>query len=383
MGKEIIDLYGLQSRLKDGIEHIFPTKVWLKAEISAVKARPGGHCYMELSQSGDDGLVAKAQAVIWASRYRFIAPFFESVTGTRIEEGMLVLVRVQVNFSQLYGLTLVIDDIDPDFSLGEKEKMRQQTLARLKEEGLMDMQQRLSLPRRPYRLAVISAPDAAGYRDFMRHLHENEYGYAFDTDLYQALMQGAGAADSIVSAIDGALSSAIRYDAVLILRGGGAKLDLACYDDYVLASHIARCPVPVLTAVGHDQDVHICDMVAWASVKTPTALADTFIGICSREEATLLSYGTRLRLAFSAKISSMESRVRLLEVRINGADPRNILKRGYVIALDGSGKVMKGVSGRRPGDKVTLMYHDGSLGCTVDSVTASGARPENDVYENG
>lgn len=372
MGKEIIDLYGLQSRLKDGIEHIFPTKVWLKAEISAVKARPGGHCYMELSQSGDDGLVAKAQAVIWASRYRFIAPFFESVTGARIEEGMLVLVRVQVNFSQLYGLTLVIDDIDPDFSLGEKEKMRQQTLARLKEEGLMDMQQRLSLPRRPYRLAVISAPDAAGYRDFMRHLHENEYGYAFDTDLYQALMQGAGAADSIVSAIDGALSSAIRYDAVLILRGGGAKLDLACYDDYVLASHIARCPVPVLTAVGHDQDVHICDMVAWASVKTPTALADTFIGICSREEAMLLSYGTRLRLAFSAKISAMESRVRLLEARINGADPRNILKRGYVIALDGSGKVMKGVSGRRPGDKVTLMYHDGSLGCTVDSVTASG-----------
>ena len=181
MGKEIIDLYGLQSRLKDGIEHIFPTKVWLKAEISAVKARPGGHCYMELSQSGDDGLVAKAQAVIWASRYRFIAPFFESVTGVRIEEGMQVLVRVQVNFSQLYGLTLVIDDIDPDFSLGEKEKVRQQTLARLKEEGLMDMQQRLSLPRRPYRLAVISAPDAAGYRDFMRHLHENEYGYAFAT----------------------------------------------------------------------------------------------------------------------------------------------------------------------------------------------------------
>ena len=125
MGKEIIDLYGLQSRLKDGIEHIFPTKVWLKAEISAVKARPGGHCYMELSQSGDDGLVAKAQAVIWASRYRFIAPFFESVTGVRIEEGMQVLVRVQVNFSQLYGLTLVIDDIDPDFSLGEKEKVRQ------------------------------------------------------------------------------------------------------------------------------------------------------------------------------------------------------------------------------------------------------------------
>ena len=122
MGKEIISLYELQTRLKEGVERIFPSKLWLKAEVSAVKARPGGHCYLELSQSGESGLVAKAQAVIWAAKYRFLAPFFESVTGSPLSEGMLVLVRVQVNFSQLYGLSLVIDDIDPDFSLGEKEK---------------------------------------------------------------------------------------------------------------------------------------------------------------------------------------------------------------------------------------------------------------------
>ena len=368
MGKEIIGLHELQTRLKEGVEHIFPSKLWLKAEISAVKARPGGHCYMELSQSGEDGLLAKAQAIVWASRYRFIAPFFESVTGSPLSEGMEVLVRVQVNYSQLYGMSLIIDDIDPDFSLGEKERERQRTLARLKEEGLMDMQQKLQLPRLPYCLAVVSAPDAAGYRDFMRHLHENGSGFVFRTELFPALMQGAGASASIIAAMDAVLASGIPFDALLILRGGGARLDLACYDEYPLAEHVARFPVPVFTAIGHDQDVHICDMVAWTSVKTPTALADAFIGMCAAEDNAIASYAGRLKLAFLGKINAMESRIRLLEARITGADPRNILKRGYVLTVDSAGLVIKGVAGRKPGDRIRLMYHDGNLGCTVSEV---------------
>lgn len=367
MEKEIVDLYGLQTRLKEGVERTFPEKVWLKAEISAVKARPGGHCYLELSQSGDSGLVAKAQAVIWASRYRFLAPFFESVAGVPLSEGMLVLVRVQVSFSQLYGFSLVIDDIDPSWSLGEKEKARQQTIARLTEEGLMDRQKELALAVLPYRLAVISAPDAAGYRDFMKHLHGNEYGFRFSTELFPALMQGSGAASSICEAMDTAVASG-GFDALLILRGGGAKLDLACYDEYPLASHIALCPVPVLTAVGHDQDVHVCDMVAWTSVKTPTALADYFIGIYSEEDAMLSSFASRLKMAFSSKISMMESRVQLLETRIRSADPRNILRRGYVLVLDSEGKVARSAAGRMPGDRISLMYHDGTLECDVREV---------------
>ena len=367
MEKEIVDLYGLQTRLKEGVERTFPEKVWLKAEISAVKARPGGHCYLELSQSGDSGLVAKAQAVIWASRYRFLAPFFESVAGVPLSEGMLVLVRVQVSFSQLYGFSLVIDDIDPSWSLGEKEKARQQTIARLMEEGLMDRQKELALAVLPYRLAVISAPDAAGYRDFMKHLHGNEYGFRFSTELFPALMQGSGAASSICEAMDTAVASG-GFDALLILRGGGAKLDLACYDEYPLASHIALCPVPVLAAVGHDQDVHVCDMVAWTSVKTPTALADYFIGIYSEEDAMLSSFASRLKMAFLSKISMMESRVQLLETRIRSADPRNILRRGYVLVLDSEGKVARSAAGRMPGDRISLMYHDGTLECDVREV---------------
>lgn len=368
MEKEYVDLFELQSRLKSGIERLFPTRIWLRAEISAMKVRSGGHCYLELSQSRDGVLAAKAQAVIWSSRYRFISPYFESVTGSPLGEGMSVLVQVQVSFSQLYGLSLVIDDINPDFSLGEGERMRQKTIARLKEEGLMDMQSSLEMAPLPRRFAVISASDAAGYRDFMRHLHENEYGFSFSTDLFQAQMQGAGCPSSIVSAMDAVMESGEEYDAVLILRGGGARLDLACYDDYDLCAHLAQFPLPVFTAVGHDQDYHVCDMVAYLFVKTPTALADEIIGWYADEDARLLSFASRLKMAFLEKVARMENAVNLLEARISAADPRNILKRGYVLALGPAGTVLKGAVGLKMGDAVSVMFGDGTVKCTVDEV---------------
>ena len=393
MEKEYIDLFEFQSRLKQGIECLFPSRIWVKAEVSAVKARSGGHCYMELSQSDANGLVAKANAIIWASKYRFIAPYFESVTGSPLSEGMSVLVEVQVNYSQLYGFSLIINDIDPEYSLGVKELERQRTIERLAREGLMELQKGLSLPLLPYRLAVISAEDAAGYRDFMRHLHENPYGFQVDTELYPALMQGTDCPESIITAMDAVLDSGKEYDAVLVLRGGGSKLDLACFDDYGLAAVIAQFPLPVLTAIGHDQDFHVCDMVAHEYVKTPTALADFILSMYEDEDARLSSFQTRMRLAFGSritsmeavlevlgrrvkggfamKISAMEAAVALLQTRITASDPRKVIERGYALALDAGGRVMKGVSGSKAGDKVSMLFADGTLKCEVENVTLS------------
>ena len=199
----------------------------------------------------------------------------------------------------------------------------------------------------------------------MRHLHENDYGFTFHTDLFEAVMQGVAAPSSIAEAIAAASEASPGYDAVLILRGGGAKLDLACFDDYEVGAAIGRCPVPVLTAVGHDQDYHICDMAAWEYVKTPTALADVFLDIYAAEDQSLVSYGTRLKTAFLNKISLMSSKVDLLEARIQGADPRTILSRGYVLVLDGDGVVLKSASGRKAGDNVSVMFADGRLDCEV------------------
>ena len=390
MKKDFIDLLTLQSRLKEGVELLFPKCVWVKAEVSAVKARNGGHCYLELSQSSDKGLVAKTSAIIWSSKYRFIAPYFESVTGSPLQEGMVILVQVQVNYSELYGLSLIIDDIDPEYSLGVKELERQKTIERLQKEGLMGLQKGLELPLLPYRLAVISAEDAAGYRDFMRHISENPYGFAVEPVLFPALMQGADCPASIISALDAVMESGHPWDAVLILRGGGAKLDLACYDDYQLAAVIAQYPLPVLTAIGHDQDFHVCDMVAYEFLKTPTALADYILDIYQsederistfesrirlgmtnrlyREEALLDSLAARVKGAFQLKVAAMEAALNMLQARIEAADPRRILQRGYVLATDADGVVLKGVTGRNAGDKVSMMFADGVLECTVDSV---------------
>ena len=390
MEKEFIDLFELQHRLKQGVESLFPNRIWVRAEVSAIKARSGGHCYLELSQSDQKGLIAKSSAIIWSSKYRFIAPYFESVTGSPLQEGLVILVQVQVNFSEMYGMSLIIDDINPEFSLGEKEQERQRTIERLQKEGLMGLQKELALPLLPYRLAVISASDAAGYRDFMRHVEDNPYGFKVEPVLFPALMQGTECPASIISALDRIMDEGEQWDAVLILRGGGAKLDLACFDDYELAAVIAQYPLPVLTAIGHDQDYHVCDMVAHEFLKTPTALADHILDIYAgedmrissaesrirlalsnriyREEALLDSSAARIRGGFMLKISAMESALNVIQTRIQAADPRKILERGYALAVDADGVVLRGAAGRKAGDKVSVMFADGTLCTEVKAV---------------
>ena len=237
---------------------------------------------------------------------------------------------------------------------------------------------------------LISAEDAAGYRDFMRHIAENPFGFQLAPELYPALMQGADCPSSIISALDAILDSGKEYDAVLILRGGGSKLDLACFDDYELAAVVAQYPLPVLTAIGHDQDYHVCDMVAHEFVKTPTALADFILAMYEDEDARISSYVTRIRLAFSnrllamempverlqnrirngyaMKISLMESALQVLASRISAADPRKILERGYALATDADGVVLKSARNCVPGDKLSVMFADGKIETTITSV---------------
>ncbi len=368
-----IELFDLQTLLREDLEESFPEMLWVRAEISSIKARRGSHCYLELSQSEKDGtLVAKVRAIIWAGKYTVISNYFESVVSSPLQEGMTLLFQVRVNYNELYGLSLIVNDIDASVMLGAQEEARQKTIARLQKEGRFEKQKALPLAALPYRIAVISAEDAAGYRDFMRHLHENEYGFVFQTVLFPAQMQGTQAPASMAAALQEAVGNGDAdespFDLVMILRGGGSNLDLLCFDDYDLAVAIADCPIPVLTAVGHDQDYHICDRVAYDYVKTPTALADWLLDIYEQEDEHISSYVSRLVMAFNAKISRMESRIDLLENRILAADPRNILKRGYVLALDGGGKVLKGTRNLSKGDRLSILFPDGRADCTVENI---------------
>ena len=387
-----MELLELQRMIRESLEDSLPDEYWVRAEIASVQVRTNGHCYLELSQSGDRGVVAKARAVIWRSQYLPLAHYFREATGSELKAGIGIMVRASVSYSELYGLSLVISEIEPQFTMGEAELMRRRTIEKLTEKGKMDQQKELALPPLPYRLAVISAPDAAGYGDFCRHLRENEYGFVFHVDLFEATMQGDKAPASIVDAIgrieDACAEGEEPYDAVLIMRGGGSPLDLVCFDDYSLCLAIADCPLPVFTAIGHDRDFHVADMVACDYVKTPTAMADLFIDAFAAEDERLSGFGTRLKLAFSSRLSAMElgldrlrarmlqaaagklmlqeNRLGRLEERLKAADPRSVLARGYTLAVGTDGVVRKSAKAFREGDRLDLMFPDGVLRCLVE-----------------
>lgn len=434
MDDNYIDLTALLAKLKRSVEASFPDRLWVRAEVSSLNYRQNGHCYLELSQSAGGQVVSKARATIWASRWPYIQQRFIGVTGSPIAVGMDILVRVQASFHPLYGFSLNIDEVDPQFTLGANELQKKLTIERLTREGLINRQKLLSLPLLPYSLAVVSAPDAAGFGDFRHHLMDNEYGFVFYVRLFEALMQGEDAPSSIIDAFERILSAPVHYDAVLVMRGGGSDLDLACFDDYDLAAAIARCPIPVFTAIGHEKDYHVADMAANTYVKTPTALADLFLQCFISEDEKLAHYESRLHLAFAGRISSMSSRLDLLEsrirrssglkfqdalhridrladgihhlsrrlldrasmsldrteqritgglsrmllreesrlltleARINSGDPRKVLERGVVFALDSCGVRMRSATEGRVRENVKMMFADGTVKCTVMEV---------------
>ena len=408
--RNYMELLELQTRIKESIASAFPGRYWVKGEIASFSPRSNGHCYLSLTQSRGGRSIAEARAMIWSWKYPQLKNFFESSTGEPLRAGITVLVQVQVNFSELYGVSLFIENIDPAFTLGEKALERKKAIEKLTAEGYMEMQKELALPDLPYRLAVITSKTAAGYQDFRNHLLNNPEGYAFHLDLYEALMQGEQAPASIMEALEEVAEKG--YDAVLILRGGGSELDLACFDDYNLAVAIATLPVPVITAIGHDKDVHIADMVAHASVKTPTALADLFLEAYEAQDAILdrlaqrvssaiqrrlgslemplqrciarISRGLlqkyadvarlkdnavhRLQFAAQARVSAEVSRVALKEALISASDPRKILGLGYVLVTGKDNKVLKTVDKVTVGDRIGVRFNDGSLTARVDEV---------------
>ena len=391
MARDYLELAELLARVKEGVEDAFPDRYWVKAEIGSWSPRANGHCYLNLTQSDRGKPVADIRAMIWKWNYPQLKAFFEQETGQPLQAGITVLVRVQVSFSEMFGISLFIDDIDPAFTVGEQALAKKKAIEKLTAGGYLDMQQELALPRLPYHLAVITSKTAAGYGDFRRHLLENEAGYAFRLDLYEALMQGEQAPASIISALLEAQEQ--PCDAILILRGGGSEMDLACFDDYDLAVAIATCPAPVVTAIGHDRDFHIADLVANRSVKTPTALADLFLDAYAAEDALLDdlqarvrravadrlngmarkvdSLAQRLRFAAGARIDRARAALDLKEALIKASDPRKILSMGYALVTGGDGKVLKSVVPVAAGDRIGVRFADGTIRATVDAVDFS------------
>ena len=251
--------------------------VWVTAETSDLRTS-GGHCYMELVQKDESGRqLAKCRAAIWASAFARLSAKFSSATGSALRSDMKIMVRVSVSHHAVYGMCLVISDINPEYTLGDLARRRNEILARLKREGVYDFNRSLPWSFTPCRIAVISARGAAGFDDFMKHLHNNPLRLRFTTDLYEASMQGVNTSASVIAAMEAVMERVDSYDCVVIIRGGGAVSELAAFDDYMLALHVAQFPLPVIVGIGHERDVTVLDYVANTRVKTPTAAAEILI----------------------------------------------------------------------------------------------------------
>lgn len=276
---EKLSLSELQLIIKDSLYLALPDMFWVAAEISEIKENYAGHCYLELIEKhpDDKNIRARAKAVIWGNRYRFLKSFFENITGQPLREGLKILVKTKIEYHEIYGLSLVISDIDPAFTMGEMAVKRQMIIKRLEEEGVFTMNRELDFPVIPQKIAVISSRNAAGYTDFINHLTQNNFGYVFYTALIETAMQGNDTEAGVINALDKIASKADLFDLVVIIRGGGSQTDLSWFDNYNIAYHITQFPLPVITGIGHEKDLSVTDMVAFQSLKTPTAVAGYLI----------------------------------------------------------------------------------------------------------
>ena len=277
MSKKSVTLYELNSLIKEVIESEIPDEYWVEAELSECRENRG-HCYMELIQKDERTAtpIAKASAKCWASKWLVIRPYFERTTGQRLSAGMKVLLKVYAQFHEAYGFSWIVTDIDPTYTMGDMARKRQEIIRQLKAEGVFDLQKELPMPLFCQRIAVISSETAAGYGDFCNQLSDNPYGFQFKTWLFPAIMQGEGIEKSIIEALNRINAVCDDFDAVAIIRGGGATSDMSGFDTLALAENVANFPLPIITGIGHERDESVLDMVSHTRVKPPTAAA-TFL----------------------------------------------------------------------------------------------------------
>ena len=407
---EALSLYDLNALVRRSLEQCLPDEYWVQAELSDVRTNSTGHCYLEFIQKDprSNNLIAKARGTIWANVYRLLKPYFEESTGQAFVSGIKVLVQVTVSFHELYGYSLTVQDIDPTYTLGDMARRRREILKQLEEEGVLTLNKELEMPVLPQRIAVVSSPTAAGYGDFCHQLKNNSRGFFFHTELFPALMQGDRVEESVLSALDAILNRQEDFDAVVIIRGGGATSDLSGFDTYLLAAACAQFPLPIITGIGHERDDTVLDSVAHTRVKTPTAAAEYLINCMdlaadelevlisqlhesvrsrlTEEHRKLISYRNRIpsavvrrvsdaklallttrkdiSLAVQTLLSRQRHRLELLQQRLADASPEKMLARGYSITLK-DGKVVKDAALLNEEDEIITRFYRGEVASVI------------------
>lgn len=317
MQREALTLYELNSLVREVIENVFDRSFWVEAELSEAR-EVQGHCYMELIQKNDRYAtpIAKASAKCWRNVWGRLKVKFEQTTGQSLRAGMQVMLKVTANFHEAYGFSWIVQDIDPTYTLGDMARKRMEIIRQLQEEGVIDMQKSLTLPMFAQHIAVISSEGAAGYGDFCHQLLDNEAGLWFETELFPAVMQGDQVEPTVIAALDAINARLEAFDAVVIIRGGGATADMSGFDTLNLAENVANFPLPIITGIGHDRDESVLDMVSFKRVKTPTAAAAFLVDHLSQVASLVADCQNRIVNEVTHRMDLAKTKLQRLSERI-------------------------------------------------------------------
>lgn len=315
-----VSISHLSAYIKQTLQRAIPQKFWIWGEINSMSVR-GGHCYIDLVEKADnsDVLVAKIRCNIWQWNWRNIEEKFRRETGDTLRAGMTVQLLVQVEYHELYSMSVNASDIDPTYTLGALQRRRLQIIDYLRKNGLLQLNKQRRMPALIKRIAVISSSQAAGYTDFLHQLNGNAYGFAYKVTLFQATMQGNQTEQSVTSALQAIRQQAADFDIVVIIRGGGATSDLYAFDSQLIAATCAAMPLPIITGIGHQRDESILDMVAHTAMKTPTAVADFIIGRTKQIADEIDDFARRLAQSATARLAVETTRLASLNIRIPAA----------------------------------------------------------------
>ena len=317
MSNDTLTLYELNSLVRQTIEQTLDREYWVEAELSECR-ESRGHCYMELVEKDPTSAtpLARASAKCWRSQWLLVQPFFERATGQTLHAGMKVRLKVYAQFHEAFGFSWIVTDIDPNFTLGDMARKRQDIIRQLKAEGVFDLQKELQLPLFCQRIAVISSAGAAGYGDFVKQLSGNQHRLQFSARLFPATMQGDQVEQSIIEALNSIYQQLEQFDCVVIIRGGGGTADLSGFDTLNLAENVAQFPIPIITGIGHDRDESILDMVSFLRVKTPTAAAQVLIDHLTQVLQRIEQAEQRITSYARGQIDSQRTLLASLAIRI-------------------------------------------------------------------
>ena len=278
--KTVYSLFEVTINIQKAITERFKSSYWIKAEMSKLNYyRQSGHCYPDLVEKKDGQIIAQIRCNLWRDDYLKINSIFQNVLNEPLKDGIKILFLATIGFHPQYGLSLRIIDIDPGFTLGDLEREKQETIKKLKDEGIFQRNKTLRLSLLPQRIAIISVQTSNGYADFLKVAEsaENAWGYKLFYFLFPSLLQGDKAIGAISFQLKRIKKVINHFDMVAIIRGGGGDVGLSCYNNYQLAKEIAMFPIPVMTGIGHATNETVVEMVAFENAITPTKLAEYLI----------------------------------------------------------------------------------------------------------